>query len=104
MDAELKAKWVAALRSGEYKQGQHVLRNSLDHFCCLGVLADIHSPDKWSLDKSTDNYKHDGYWEAFPRTLEDAGIIASSAMNYLSEMNDSGRTFAEIADYIEANL
>jgi hypothetical protein len=40
MDAELKAKWVAALRSGSYKQthGQLVKH---DAYCCLGVWCVI---------------------------------------------------------------
>jgi hypothetical protein len=46
MNPEIKARWVAALRSGEYKQGKGNLRIS-DHrlsddvFCCLGVLCDL---------------------------------------------------------------
>ena len=38
---EVKAKWVAALRSGDYKQGRNALRTHDDHFCCLGVLCDL---------------------------------------------------------------
>lgn len=40
MDKELKAKWVAALRSGQYKQGTKALRIG-DNYCCLGVLCDV---------------------------------------------------------------
>lgn len=35
---ELKDEWVAALRSGNYKQGTGKLK-SFDCYCCLGVLA-----------------------------------------------------------------
>ena len=41
MNQQIKAEWVAALRSGEYKQGIHLLRQD-DKFCCLGVLCDLH--------------------------------------------------------------
>ena len=42
MDPELKAKWVAALRSGEYKQGRDVLHNNKSNtYCCLGVLCRV---------------------------------------------------------------
>lgn len=41
MDQQIKAEWVAALRSGEYKQGIHLLKQD-DKFCCLGVLCDLH--------------------------------------------------------------
>lgn len=42
MDPNIKAQWVAALRSGEYKQGKYVLHNVDENtFCCLGVLCDL---------------------------------------------------------------
>jgi len=41
MDQQIKAEWIAALRSGEYKQGVQLLRQG-DQFCCLGVLCDLH--------------------------------------------------------------
>lgn len=46
MKKEIKAKWIAALRSGEYKQGHGRLLsiNNKDEqcFCCLGVLCDLY--------------------------------------------------------------
>jgi len=50
MDAEIKAKWIAALRSGEYQQGSGALKiehhNGTVEHCCLGVLAELHpNPD-----------------------------------------------------------
>jgi len=56
MRKDVAEKWVAALRSGKYKQGQNALCNVVPHveseettelFCCLGVLCDIlqHDPD-----------------------------------------------------------
>lgn len=47
-------KWVAALRSGNYKQGKGRLRTSgengkQDEFCCLGVWCDLRSKPKWEL-------------------------------------------------------
>lgn len=44
LDPELKAKWLAALRSGEYKQGRYCLSTD-NGFCCLGVLCDIVKDD-----------------------------------------------------------
>jgi hypothetical protein len=38
-----KEQWIAALRSGDYKQGKCQLYEPLSHsFCCLGVLCDLH--------------------------------------------------------------
>ncbi len=44
MNQEIKDRWIAALRSGDYKQGFHTLRREGlkgDTFCCLGVLCEI---------------------------------------------------------------
>lgn len=50
MNPEVKAEWVAALRSGEYHQGTSALRNvttALENapatHCCLGVLCDLYA-------------------------------------------------------------
>lgn len=42
MNPEVKEKWIAALRSGEYTQCTGRLRRKEVGFCCLGVLTDIH--------------------------------------------------------------
>jgi hypothetical protein len=52
MNAEVKAKWVTALLSGEYKQGKGWLRSRNEEFCCLGVLCDLASKEgvgDWNL-------------------------------------------------------
>ena len=50
MNPEVKAKWVAALRSGQYTQGTCFLKrdvtvmgttDQVTKFCCLGVLCDV---------------------------------------------------------------
>lgn len=42
MNPEIKQQWIAALRSGEYKQGKRVLHNVDENtYCCLGVLCDL---------------------------------------------------------------
>lgn len=40
LDPAIKAKWVAALRSGTYVQGKTRLRFN-DEYCCLGVLCEL---------------------------------------------------------------
>ena len=42
MNQEIKAKWVNALRSGDYEQGQGALKNPNGQYCCLGVLCDLY--------------------------------------------------------------
>lgn len=41
MNNEIKTKWVAALRGGEYKQARFAL-NTDGGMCCLGVLCDLY--------------------------------------------------------------
>lgn len=112
MNAELKAKWIKALRSGKYKQGTGYLkREDLDDrtkttHCCLGVLCEI-----------TDVSKHDSYGGVYSFGGPDAmagattylpdeikGEISSEQQKTLATMNDEGSSFEQIAEYIEKNL
>jgi len=48
MNPEIKAKWVAALRSKKYQQAKKALRKDVDGksaFCCLGVLCEIYNQE-----------------------------------------------------------
>jgi hypothetical protein len=63
MNSEVKAKWVAALRSGEYQQGRGELRSISNCFCCLGVLCDLYDKDRKQKKKKSikiTNPKYDG--------------------------------------------
>lgn len=47
MKAEIKQRWLEALRSGRYAQGEGALKQQHDgeekpQYCCLGVLCDLH--------------------------------------------------------------
>src|SRR6267378_4402002 len=42
MNPDIKAKWIAALESGEYIHGHGVLRSLDNKYCCLGVLCDLY--------------------------------------------------------------
>ena len=44
MNKDLKKRWIAALKSGDYKQGRSRL-NQNNQFCCLGVLCDLLADD-----------------------------------------------------------
>ncbi len=91
--------WVAALRSGKYKQGRGYLRTNKG-FCCLGVFCDLRNPEGWVHDAS-EIWRHQGgmlyAMGYFSTPVDDAR--ASTVAN----MNDEGKPFAEIADWIEAN-
>lgn len=96
MDKELKAKWVAALRSGKYKQGKGVLRGHSNAYCCLGVLCEVagHDPVEWQTAYGANHVR-----------VDVAGIITETNAHQLAAMNDvHDKSFEQIADYIEWRL
>lgn len=93
LSASLKARWVKALRSGKYMQGQNALRNG-DEFCCLGVLCEISKPVR-------DKVNNKGYLQASPDEDSAYIVIPEQLQDKLSMMNDSGKSFKKIASYIE---
>lgn len=120
MNQEIKAKWVAALRSGEYGQCTSVLNDGTGGFCCLGVLCDIKNSDGWVYQDEDDevSVKFDGEMELPPHEVLDWAEFAQSELEcnripvvsingraqQLHEHNDEGATFAQLADAIESQL
>lgn len=102
LPAEFKVKWLAALRSGEYKQGKSQLYNrAQDTYCCLGVACRISAPDK-EIPMSGYILQVFADYENVPSII--VGASSKSIVSTLTYMNDSGKTFEEIADWIETNL
>lgn len=94
--------WVNALRSGDFKQCCGVLCCTYSQsYCCLGVAAEL-----FDL-KTDDNQTLDGSeYENVLGLNGPCGEIDSnddSVAENLASMNDDGKTFVEIADFIEAN-
>ena len=109
MNQEIKAKWVAALRGGEYTQSFEVLRD-FSGFCCLGVLCDLHSIET-GTDWEDGKYKNE--FEILPKEVthwvgnflhRGDSVCISNSYKSLAEHNDAGRTFLEIALAIEEQL
>src|SRR5688572_22958144 len=114
MNEKVKAKWLAALRSGKYGQTRDKLRYK-NNFCCLGVLCDLHSKEtgtKW-LNLSTAAADYCGADAELPPEVQEwAGLSTDNpplrrkrATDYVlgnraSAINDGGATFSEIADLI----
>lgn len=102
LDADVKAKWIAALRSGKYRQARKTLRDASGAMCCLGVLCAIQG-------MSFDDFDADTLETISPP--EEYCDLDWSIRHKLAVMNDGGvggderpHTFDEIASYIEANL
>lgn len=105
LDPEFKAKWIAALRSGEYSQGRFRLFKG-DDYCCLGVGCVVAGIYPKTLDENNDEYIKTRHADAFPVLSPLIHIEGNrerpSAV--LAKMNDSqNKTFLQIADFIEAN-
>lgn len=99
---ETRKEWVAALRSGDYKQGNNWLRAD-DKYCCLGVLCEI-TPD---IARTSGGYlEPEGVGEEldaeFNRDTLSYFGLDEHAQRYLIYKNDAVRaTFEQIADDIE---
>lgn len=69
---ENRAKWVAALRSGEYTQGTDTLYDvSTQQHCCLGVLCDVYEKTTGKVLPKT----YQGYYNVDEETLQDLSEV-----------------------------
>ncbi len=108
---DIKAKWLAALRSGTYKQGIGLLCAN-DHYCCLGVLSKLQG----RLTADAESFYDEDQSKAFPPTMS---LCYSNPLHFLMDycalrhedksynlaaLNDSGVPFSTLADIIEYAL
>lgn len=113
MNRDIAQKWLAALRSGKFKQGSMSLvqgeKGQKSH-CCLGVLCAI-SPWKNTYDRM--DPEDTGTYEVncvLPKKVQEWAGLASAKgtvpghVRSLTMLNDDGTPFTEIADVIEQNL
>lgn len=126
MNPEVKAKWLAALRSGDYAQAKGSLKDDLYEdennpteatsvgYCCLGVLCELARQEGGvltSISKSFSGiYNYDGESGLLPFSVQQWSGLNDSSPEYqnedgeyiwLTDLNDNGKTFAELADIIE---
>jgi hypothetical protein len=114
MNPEIKAQWLGALRSGEYKQSKGYLRKVNDTFCCIGVLTDLAVKAGVIEEGKLVSYSESCYEYAGNTGDTPAPVCEWSGLDqhtnrdvnvYLMEMNDThDKNFNEIADWIEENL
>jgi hypothetical protein len=125
VNKEIKATWLDALTSGQYTQAKDALRLNNTH-CCLGVLCDLyskatgkgawvvsaHSPSK-AL--GVEDFEVDGVVGGGlppPAVIEWAGLndeaptVRTPHGQYesLALLNDTGKSFGQIAELIEEQL
>lgn len=128
MKADIKDRWVSALRSGDYKQGTQCLLSESGNYCCLGVLCDLYmkeSNQEVEWETTEDSYGDKmkvasfyGYTTILPETIREwAGLNEQSpSVTYvdmdgeggyfmLSNLNDEhDASFEELAELIEEQL
>jgi hypothetical protein len=126
MKKEVAKKWVKALRSGKYKQGDGCLKQTdtkknKTYHCCLGVLCELYNEQmtkskKKKLNDVVDKYglhSFDKEVEVLPDSVRDwadlmgkTGSFSNDIDTYdgygsLSAMNDLGCSFKKIANTID---
>jgi hypothetical protein len=92
MRADIKQKWVAALRSGAYEQTEGVLRNG-NGYCCLGVLCDLYSQETgvaWWSNPHTGNYAIHNHDNTLPIEVRAWAQLADEFGAYVDVETDEG--------------
>lgn len=121
MNKKIKKLWIKALLSGDYEQGQNGLRRrdleDGDKFCCLGVLCELYKQEiggvTWRVMDTISSptwFRILGDSSVLPNKIREwAGLDEANGqfsykngkMESLSALNDSGKTFKQIAKVIE---
>lgn len=126
MKEDIRKQWVEALRSGRFEQGKEQLKTRDGKFCCLGVLCELaidqgvipapqldgefrvwtYNGQDIELPETVKNWAglgdNSGRIDGFNTvTRENSAVIGGIETGWLSDANDKGATFEEIAAYIE---
>jgi len=112
-------RWVKALLSGKYKQGQERLKDEDDCYCCLGVLGEISKVSEFNLlhgQLLKDGFDQEKCGiktpEGTPMLADDEATgrgvrlkVGKKIQKFtdLADANDSGASFKSIAGWIKRN-
>ena len=105
-------KWLAALHSGEYEQGQGYLRAASANedgtcdFCCLGVAAMVLGDEQRWHGRDSGVYRFDEETSYLPQSFatDRLGLNREDQV-FIAEMNDEYElTFPQIADAVRYRL
>lgn len=111
---EIMLKWVATLRSGEYKQTRGVLHDA-NGYCCLGVLCDLYRKEvggEWVADDKGIFFKTNspqinnelGAYVLPYSVYAWAGLTHGDETSVVGLNDDELKDFAYIANYIQEYL
>jgi hypothetical protein len=108
MNSELKAKWIAKLRSGDIEQAQGTLQSKCGGMCCLGVLMAVQDTTPvsyYGVDFDYGEDHSDLETSCIPEELSQG--LPFTEQDKLASMNDGtgeenkAYSFVQIADYLE---
>jgi hypothetical protein len=74
--------FITALRSGDYKQCYGNMKDTSGHLCAMGVFHAMHGDT--NLNDISISFK-----------------VRATVFSQIADMNDTGSTFQEIANYVE---
>lgn len=109
MDAQIKEKWLEALRSKRYRQTTGKLREEISNkkhgYCCLGVLCHTLGSNWRSGVPVLGEVIMEANYAAYLSDEASKMVgLDRATQERLATMNDEGYRFPEIADYIEKHL
>lgn len=85
--------WIGELRSGQWTQIKKYYSDGPNCYCALGVLLHV------VIDRASDDSRYDESRRNFICAYTGLDL---DAQKKIADMNDTGSSFAQIADYIEA--
>lgn len=102
---ERRERWIKALESGRYRQTRGQLREvnwKTASYCCLGVLCNLEKEkgQKWDGSEFLAGVPLDGYVNYPPDSILKKLNVSDDLSNTLADMNDSGKTFKDIAAFL----
>jgi len=104
---KFKAKWLTALRGGEYRQGECELVDDDDNYCCLGVGCSVLGIENDAI--LNGGVPLDSMSSKIPSYFSNNHNHNDDWMERLTGMNDGTggykqKSFKQIANWIEKNL
>ncbi len=115
LPTKFKKDLLKALRSGDYGRIRNQLHDGKNGYCCLGVACKVAGHTKNIKIYGGKDYPKKKLFRNVPSILCDSAsseIYENNKSSYngrtvisiLAGMNDSGKSFNKIADWIEKNL
>lgn len=110
MRADIKDKWLAGLCGGKYRQIRLFLATDDGGRCALGVLADLAveagvvARDNPPTSGTVYGLSYSGYSFSLPPAVLRWADISEKDAQIVMGMNESGKSFSDIAAWISENL